>query len=144
MEKYLLFISSIFIFISGFSTNYYVSSSLGDDSNNGQTIGTPWKTLQKVRLENFLPGDTIFFKRNDIWKEDRELFIDEEGTAVSPIVFTDYGSGDLPTINVESTLPNNLPWVNEGGNIWKITLDSATVIDYNIPYLDNLSCFKKA
>ncbi len=117
-----------------FATDYYVSSSIGNDSNDGTTQNTPWKTLAKVRFAIFSPGDVIHFKRGDEWKEGKELFIDEQGTAANPITFTDYGTGTLPTINLLETLPNNLPWVDEGNNIWSIVLDDDLVNTYNISY----------
>ena len=117
-----------------FATDYYVSSSQGNDSNNGTSPSTPWKTLLKIRQTIFFPGDVIHFKRGDVWKEDRELFIAVQGTPSNPIVFTDYGSGDLPEINVLETMPNNLPWVDEGNNIWSIVLDNSLVNNSDIPY----------
>ena len=117
-----------------FATDYYVSSSQGNDSNDGTSESTPWKTLSKIRQTTFLPGDIIHFKRGDVWKEDRELFIDEQGTPSNPIVFTDYGSGDLPEINLLETLPHDLPWVDEGNNIWSIVLDDNLVDNSGISY----------
>ena len=117
-----------------FATDYYVSSSQGNDSNTGTSPNTPWKTLSKIRQTTFLPGDVIHFKRGDVWKEDKELFIDEQGTTSNPIIFTDYGTGDLPEINVLETLPDNLPWVDEGNNIWSIVLSDSLVNNSDISY----------
>jgi len=116
------------------ATEYYVSQSQGNDNNDGTSPSTPWKTLAKVRQMNFQPGDVIHFKRGDIWKESRELFIDEQGTLNNPITFTDYGTGVKPIINMLETLPNNLPWTNEGNNIWTIILDDNLVNNYGISY----------
>src|SRR3954464_1913590 len=40
---------------------YYVSAS-GDDTNDGLTAASPWKTLVKVSTHNFQRGDKIFFR----------------------------------------------------------------------------------
>ncbi len=128
------FIAFLIASKSLFATDYYVSSSQGNDSNNGTSQSTPWKTLLKIRQTTFLPGDVIHLKRDDVWKEDRELFIDEQGTPSNPITFTDYGSGNLPEINLLETMPNNLPWVDEGSNIWSIILDANLVSNSSISY----------
>ena len=46
---------------------YYVSAD-GDDVNNGLTPETPWKTLSKVTQFNFNDGDTVRFRRGDIFR----------------------------------------------------------------------------
>jgi len=115
-----------------FATDYYVSSSQGNDSNNGLSPSTPWKTLTKIKQKTFLPGDVIHLKRGDVWN--RELFIDEQGSSSNPIIFTDYGSGNLPEINLVDSMPHNLPWVNEGNSIWSIVLSDSLVNNSGIPY----------
>ncbi|MFT3911844.1 MAG: T9SS type A sorting domain-containing protein [Ferruginibacter sp.] len=86
------------------ATDYYVSAS-GNDSNNGTSQTTPWKTISKV--ESFCnngsihPGDRILFKCGDqftgkaviagIWGNDAP-----SGTATSPITLGNYGTGAKP------------------------------------------------
>src|SRR5689334_16859856 len=43
---------------------YFVANA-GDDSNDGLTVDTPWRTIAKVNAQSFLPGDTISFNRGD-------------------------------------------------------------------------------
>lgn len=43
------------------AATYYVSPS-GNDSANGTTTSTPWKTIAKVNSLNFAAGDSILFK----------------------------------------------------------------------------------
>ena len=102
------------------ATNYYVSSSEGNDSNNGLTPETAWKTLEKVENERayFLPGDVIAFKKGDIWNDGTFLNLSGiKGTAKSKIRFTSYGIGDKPIISVVGR--PNINWVNQGNNIWR-------------------------
>jgi len=134
MKKIILTIVLSILIQFAFATDYYVSSSTGNDSNDGLTTSTAWKTLTKIRQATFIPGDIIHFKRGDLWKEGKGLFIDEQGTAANPIIFTDYGSGDLPEISLIETLDNNLPWVDEGNNIWSIVLDDNLVTNSAIPW----------
>jgi hypothetical protein len=85
------------------SKNYYFSSSSGDDSRTGiqaQNASTPWKTLQKLTglYVNLLPGDSILFRKGDVWV----------GSTLDPrcngIIFSSYGSGDLPIIDGDKNL----------------------------------------
>lgn len=47
----------------------YVSSSLGDDRNDGRSPAQAWKTLAKVSAQTFGPGATIRLRRGDRWNE---------------------------------------------------------------------------
>ena len=81
-------------------TTYYVSSSLGDDGNDGLSIDTPWKSLNKVNTVNFLPGDKILFKAGDIWNG--YLRPMGSGDEKRPILLSSYGNLDQdgrPVIN---------------------------------------------
>ena len=51
------------------ATTYYVSSSTGDDANAGTSTSVPWKTIAHVNGQTFQPGDSILFKRGDVWNE---------------------------------------------------------------------------
>lgn len=80
----------------------YVDQTGGDDTWDG-TSGTfvsgttgPWKTIAKINGSTFLPGDIIYFKRGETWEE--RLTVPSSGSAGNHILFTAYGSGDLPII----------------------------------------------
>ena len=49
----------------------YVSSTEGNDANDGLSPETPWKTLEKVMTEQktktVRTGDVVLFKRGDEW-----------------------------------------------------------------------------
>src|SRR5271157_3850465 len=51
------------------ATTYYVSSSAGSDSNTGTSSSTAWQTIAHVNGQTFSPGDSILFKRGDVWNE---------------------------------------------------------------------------
>lgn len=54
---------------------YYVDSRNGSDSFDGRAPthkngnSGPWKTISRVNEENFLPGDSILFKRGGVWTD---------------------------------------------------------------------------
>lgn len=79
---------------SSFSTTYYVSPD-GNDSNNGTSISTPWKTIKKVTLfglnSGFSAGSFIKFEGGKIFESDTSFFgaalwIVNSGTINSPII----------------------------------------------------------
>lgn len=78
-------------------TIYYVSSA-GNDSNNGTSTASPWKTISKVNSFAFVPGDNILFKCGDTWLAER-LLIRRSGAAGQEILFKNYGTGSLPVID---------------------------------------------
>ena len=81
-------------------TTYYVSSSAGDDANNGTSPGAAWKSVDKTKtwgdVHPYQPGDSILFKRGDVF--DGQLRLALLGSAGSPIVIGAYGSGPKPII----------------------------------------------
>jgi hypothetical protein len=77
------------------ATTYYVSSSTGNDSNNGTSSATAWQTIAHVNGQSFQPGDSVMFKRGDVWNE--SLTPASSGSSGNPITFDAYGSGAAPT-----------------------------------------------
>jgi len=75
---------------------YYVDTAAADDTGNGTTAGTAWKTINKVNTSTFAAGDSILFKRGCTWRE--QLTVPSSGSAGSPITFGVYGSGESPII----------------------------------------------
>lgn len=81
-------------------TVYYVDATNGNDSNNGLSDSTAWQTINKVSQSLFSPGDSILFKRGEVWRESKGLVITGyDGTSDARITFGAYGSGPKPVIN---------------------------------------------
>ena len=55
--------------LSDEGTAYYVSSSLGDDQNDGLSESTPWKSFDRIENMDLGPGDRILLRRGDVWHE---------------------------------------------------------------------------
>ena len=72
-------------------TKYYVSAS-GNDSNDGLTSETAWKTVNKVNAFEFKPGDGVFFKRGDSWR------ITEPLSTKEGVTYSAYGEGAKPKL----------------------------------------------
>ena len=120
MKFKLFFFFSFLILIQVFAfqeeffgqTTYYISSSQGNDSNNGTNPSTAWKTLAKLQsnLSSALPGDKFLLKRGDIWTTRAGVqtpysgivgldLKDVHGTTNNYIIISAYGDGEKPTFN---------------------------------------------
>jgi hypothetical protein len=88
------------------NTTYYVDSVGGNDTNNGTSSATAWKSLGKVNNTTFQPGDKILFKAGGVWGG--QLWPKGSGVSGSPIVIDKYGTGSNPIINGGgTTYPSN-------------------------------------
>ncbi|MFZ1728644.1 MAG: right-handed parallel beta-helix repeat-containing protein [Bacteroidota bacterium] len=102
---------------------YYVSSSMGSDANDGLADHTPWKSIARVNAAGLVPGDSLLFKRGDIWKDGVLLSFTESGTAEQPIIVAAYGVGSRPVISDITLLDgsgDSLNWIRRSGNIWSM------------------------
>ena len=88
------------------ATTYYIDSAGGKDSNYGTSQSAPWKTIARVNVAKFAPGDRILFKSGDVWRE--QLDFPSSGVAGDPIQIGSYGSGTAPIISGADLVPSNL------------------------------------
>ena len=49
--------------LSDEGTAYYISSSLGNDQNNGLSESTPWKSFDRIENMDLKPGDRVLLRR---------------------------------------------------------------------------------
>jgi parallel beta-helix repeat protein len=80
---------------------YYISSTSGNDSNDGLSPNKAWQHLGMVLLKStskdpFQPGDKILLKRGDVWYG--QIRLRANGTTDRPIVVGAYGDGPKPLI----------------------------------------------
>jgi hypothetical protein len=101
-----------------YAETYYVDDIMGRDINDGLTQDTAWKTIARVNIATFNPGDMILFKRGGSWRE--QLDILSSGSSDSPLVFGAYSSGDNPVIlgSVSRSLPNSWTQDTASPNLW--------------------------
>jgi len=110
------------------ATDYYVSQVDGNDSYNGEYptfqggSDGPWLTWDFVRVQSFVLGDTIGFRRGGNWaigNNDR-WEITDSGTEGNEITIYAYDSGAKPIFDCEDEF-NGKTWteeVGEGTDIW--------------------------
>lgn len=76
--------------------NYYVDSLEGNDSADGRTQRTAWKSLEKVSQIQFQAGDSLLFRRGSVLEG--VLEISGKGKSDKRIVIDAYGIGQKPCI----------------------------------------------
>ncbi|MFN6516357.1 MAG: choice-of-anchor Q domain-containing protein [Nostoc sp. CreGUA01] len=117
------------------SKTYYVSAT-GNDSNNGLTTTTAFRTLQRAANSVSAPGDTVYVMNGTYTRTDspKEILViwHKHGTPTAPITFKAY-PGHKPVIKSQNSFAINIAGssyvIIEGleliGNNDKITLQYA-------------------
>ena len=115
------FLFTLLLVSSGklFANNYYVSN-VGNDAATGRSTNATWATLYKVAGFPFLPGDTVFFKRGDVFRGALAISA-KGGNTERPIVFDAYGTGPLPLILGSKNLSATTDWTLHSPSIYKTT-----------------------
>lgn len=119
--------------VSSSVSTYYVSSSSGNDSNDGKSPATAWKTIGKLNasIALYKPGTSILLKSGDVFRDDYINLQNQvkgvndattlantplpfSGTKNAPIIIGSYGSGTNPLI--DGADPLNLQWTRVGSS----------------------------
>lgn len=105
----------------GMAVIYYVSPT-GNDSNNGTSQSTPWRTITRAQqvMASLQPGDQVLFQRGGVYPGELQIY--SSGNAANPLVFGAYGSGEQPIISGGIPITG---WVQHQGNIWRANIASA-------------------
>lgn len=91
-------------------TKYYLSNS-GDDSNDGLSPTTAWKSLKKANSFTYSKGDLLLFERGGLWRG--------EIIAQTGVSYSAYGVGPKPKI-YKAFDGKDGNWVKtEYENVWK-------------------------
>ncbi|MEO7802009.1 MAG: hypothetical protein ABIR81_08420, partial [Ginsengibacter sp.] len=97
------FLSVLLVLLVSYAhaTNYYFSSSSGDDSrtaSQAKSSSTPWRSINKLNsiFTILQPGDAVLFKRGDTFYG--TITVRKSGSSTSPILISAYGSGIKPII----------------------------------------------
>ncbi len=99
---------------------YYVSSSLGNDSNDGLSEAKPFATISKVNGLDLQPGDQVRFMCGDVWRAE-QLVITKSGTQAASIVFGSYPQGCANKPAFSGSLPIT-GWILDSGSIYQADL----------------------
>ncbi len=124
MRRLSFTIAFLIIFVLGkisLARTYFVDATNGKDANNGTSAATAWKTVDRVSRFNLTAGDSVLFKRGEVWRE--KFYIYVSGTADKPIYFGAYGESEKPRISAIDEIPdwkNSSNWTHIGNNIWRM------------------------
>ncbi|MFZ2655291.1 MAG: right-handed parallel beta-helix repeat-containing protein [Victivallales bacterium] len=96
-------------------TTYYVDPQDGNDTHSGAAPSEPLKTSA---CRQFLPGDTVLFKRGSVI---RDMLHTCDGSDKKPITYGAYGTGGKPVFlgSMTASLPTD--WAEEKPSVWRFT-----------------------
>lgn len=100
------------------AATYYVSPN-GDDSKDGKTEQTAWKTIARVNQDTYIPGDKILFERGGEWTG-KTLAPQGSGSAAAYIIIGAYGNktAHAPRISANGKVADALYLYNQ--QYWEI------------------------
>lgn len=120
--------------LPGNGTVYYVSWR-GDDSNDGKSTLTPWRSASRVSesVAEFGKGDTILFERGGIYRGTINL--------TSDVSYGAYGTGEKPQIygSPRNYAARNLWKKAEKKNVWVIDVSGMNDVG-NIVFNHGVKC----
>lgn len=99
-------------------TTFYVSSSIGNDKNDGLSEATPKKHISKLPQKEFV---RLRMKCNDVFFERICGFENS--------VIESYGKGEKPVICGFKILKDTALWVQENNGVWSIDLSDESKFD---------------
>jgi len=80
------------------NTIYYVNCATGNDSNNGLSPSTAWRTATRANQQTYTAGDQILFARGTVCSGAAFKPVGN-GAVGNPVIVADYGTGNLPVID---------------------------------------------
>ena len=110
------------------AVTYYVSSRTGNDSNDGLSPKSAWRSIQRVNAGPLEPGDTLLFERGRIF---RGQLIPSSGGESGPVTYGAYGKGPKPRIYGSINRSAKSYWRSSAENVWEtddITCDAGNII----------------
>ncbi len=96
------------------ATDYYVAAN-GADDNPGTSPELAWKTLGRVNSAALQPGDSVLFRRGDVW---RGSLRPKSGGPDGVVRYADFGEGPKPLLlgSVSRNRPEH--WRRTAPGIW--------------------------
>ena len=104
----------IFLSMSTFgqtAKTYHVDSQSGQDTNDGLSPASAWRSLTKVNETTFGPGDRILFKAGTRYSG--QLAPKGSGSAAKPVLVGIYGGTEKPVVAAEGKYPEALLLKNQ-------------------------------
>ncbi|HWX25720.1 MAG TPA: hypothetical protein VN083_11780, partial [Vicinamibacteria bacterium] len=96
----------------GPGTTYYVDATGGNDSNNGKSLSSAFKTIGKALGQSLKPGDTVLIKAG-LYRE--RTLVQNSGNSTSPIMIGALGDGPV-VIDASNAVTG---WALSSGEVYK-------------------------
>lgn len=112
--------------ILGKGKTYYVAAD-GDDSADGMSEGTPFRTIRKINTLSLAPGDNVLFRRGDEWNEHLVLQMK------NGVTYSAYGIGAKPALSNYIQAAGAESWINVGENLWVYSGSHTSVAHADYP-----------
>ena len=104
---------------------YYVDATGGDDSNDGLTAASAWKTLKNIAALQLSAGDQLLFKRGEVFKGCLE--VSAKGSKELPVIIGAYGEGTKkPLISA----PDNSQYALRVFNSDYVTVEHLEIVNH--------------
>lgn len=123
MRSILLFVSILHGIAS--CSVYHVDASNGNDAASGLSPSEAWKTLARVNAAGLLPGDSVLFRRGDVF---RGQLIPVSGSESGDVVYGAYGAGRKPRLLGSVDKCADSDWTLESPGIWVTTQRRAEAV----------------
>ena len=117
-----LFALSVCVVCPVRAATYYVDANLGNDANSGTSRAAAWKSINKLNQEKFRPGDSILFRRGQVWRE--QFNLQSSGDEQRPIIVDAFGDGAPPEISGADLVPE-ASWTecqSCSGKVWQASV----------------------
>jgi len=118
----IIFLATVFRIVA--QTNYYVDGANGNDLNNGTSLATAWKTIQKA-CNAATPNSNVQIKAGTY---NENIIVNVNGTSGNPITFRNY-LNDVVLIDGTSTLGTTMLTLTNKNylNFQNLTIQNLTV-----------------
>ncbi len=110
-------VASLAMSLSGQSLTYYIDGLGGSDAADGRTAATAWRSIGKVSLRTFQPGDSILLRAGSTWTG--QMILEGSGSSTAPIVVDRYGTGPKPRIDGNGLIGSATVHLRNG-SFWEI------------------------
>ena len=104
------------------ATDYYLSSSEGDDGNDGLTSGSPFASLAMVDTLSLVAGDRVLLKCGDRWRGE-QLRVNAAGGPGNLITYGSYPTGCANRPVLSGALPI-VGWSVDSGSVYVADLSA--------------------
>jgi hypothetical protein len=105
------------------AATYYVSSSTGNDSNNGLSEQSPFQTLERINGLALGAGDNVLLRCGDVWRAEY-LRMTRSGASGNPITFGSYPDAACASRPILDGTRPIVGWTPSSGSVWEASLSS--------------------